>query len=536
MSKNPLNLDKTWLQAQLADAHWQDLAENHIPNYTLSCRWFGAKNAAIKRFDIILNERLGNDEFVAYLVFVEVVFQSAYTETYFLPITFAPKAAKPEKRWQICPAICGGEEGYLVDALSTEAFRNFLFSQMAGQRTVPLTNGRLDFKKGKQLKPQEVKSELLNAEQSNTTIVYNGEYYLKIYRKLFRDSNPDFELTQHLSERAGYPHSPTFMGSINLLRPNMYTVTLGLMQMRVDNEGTAWDWMLAQTERFYHNLARRKLSEEQIPKVPLYKPLPAEKLPLILLDLIGIEALGRIELLAKRTAEMHLALFQEYENKNFIPINFNEDYQVWLLNRLLYQLDNRLALLENTIEKFEPQAKSWAESFLDRSDEVKNRILHFNYQFLNSQRIRVHGDYHLGQVLVTQQDFVILDFEGEPESTIRDRKVKQPPLKDVAGMCRSFHYAVFATIFNGKASGLEEEFAAEAGGRYYRAIVAVFLNAYVQAAFEKGLDIGYYKEIDYLLRYHILEKAIYELGYELNSRPNWATIPLKGIMQILNND
>jgi maltose alpha-D-glucosyltransferase/alpha-amylase len=209
---------------------------------------------------------------------------------------------------------------------------------------------------------------------------------------------------------------------------------------------------------------------------------------------------------------------------------------VWLLNRLLYQLDNRTSLLENKIEQFDERAAEWAKSFLDRSDDVKNIILNFNYQLLNSQRIRVHGDYHLGQVLVTQNDFVILDFEGEPESTIRDRKVKQPPLKDVAGMFRSFHYAVFADIFNGKAANLEEEYAVEAGGRYYRAVVAVFLNAYIDSAYAKGLDIGYYKEIEYLLRYHILEKAIYELGYELNSRPNWVTIPLKGIMQILNND
>lgn len=532
----PMQIDQPWLTAELTDAFWQELATAHIPKYTLACRWFGAKSAAIKRFDIILKERVGNEDFTAYLLFVEVVFQSAYTETYFLPISFVPTANKPEKGWRVCEATCGNTSGYLVDALSLPAFRAFLFTQMTGQRTVALQSGRLEFKKGKSLKPQEVQSEILNAEQSNTTIVYNNNYYLKIYRKLFRDSNPDFELTQHLSERASYAYSPTFMGSINLLRPNMYTVTLGLMQMRVDHEGGAWDWMLKQVERFFSNLERRKLTEEQIPKVPLYKPLPAEKLPLILLDLIGIEALERIALLAKRTAEMHLALFQEYENKNFIPINFTEDYQVWLLNRLLYQLDNRLALLDNTFEKFDTQAKAWAKSFLERSDEVKNRILHFNYEVLNSQRIRVHGDYHLGQVLVSTNDFVILDFEGEPESTIRDRKVKQPPIKDVAGMCRSFHYAVFATIFNGKAGKLEEDFAVEAGGRYYRAVVAVFLNAYIQAAFEKGLDIGYYKEIDYLLRYHILEKAIYELGYELNSRPNWVTIPLKGIMQILNND
>ncbi len=531
-----LQINEDWLNATLEKDFWQEFVNAAMPGYTSTCRWFGAKNAPIKRFEPGITEKVGTENFTAYLLFVDVIFQTAYSETYFVPVTFMADDEDIDDRWKIAPCTSGKLQGWLVDALGIAAFRNYLFSQITDQKNVQLGIGWLEFKKGQTLKKQEVESEILNAEQSNTTVVYNGEYFLKIYRKLFRDSNPDFELTHQLSERAGYKHSPAFLGSVNLVRPNLYTITLGLMQQRVDNEGTAWDWMQVQVERYFNNVARRKLDMEQIPKVPLYKPLPAEKLPLTLLDLIGIETLGRIELLAKRTAEMHLALFQEYENKNFIPTNFNEDYQVWLLNRLLYQLDNRTSLLENKIDEFDERAAEWAKSFLDRSDDVKNIILNFNYQLLNSQRIRVHGDYHLGQVLVTQNDFVILDFEGEPESTIRDRKVKQPPLKDVAGMFRSFHYAVFADIFNGKAANLEEEHAFEAGGRYYRAVVAVFLNAYIDSAYAKGLDIGYYKEIEYLLRYHILEKAIYELGYELNSRPNWVTIPLKGIMQILNND
>jgi len=270
--------------------------------------------------------------------------------------------------------------------------------------------------------------------------------------------------------------------------------------------------------------------------VPLYTGCAAEKLPLTLLDLVGIETLERVSLLAKRTAEMHLALFSEKTNHEFIPATFNEDYQVWLHNRLLYQLDNRVAIIENMIDNLKGQTKEWAVEFLKSTEMIKNRILSFDYQKLNSHRIRIHGDYHLGQVLVTDDDFYILDFEGEPDSTIRDRKIKQPPIKDVAGMFRSFHYAIFGTIFTSNPTKLPEDMLIEAGGRYYRTIVAVFLDSYINKAFKEGLDIGYYKEIDYLLRYHILEKAIYELGYELNSRPSWAIIPLKGINQILNND
>ena len=173
---------------------------------------------------------------------------------------------------------------------------------------------------------------------------------------------------------------------------------------------------------------------------------------------------------------------------------------------------------------------------LANKEAIKNHILKFDEENLNSARSRIHGDYHLGQILITGDDFCILDCEGEPESTIRDRKVKQPPVKDLAGLCRSYHYAVFATVFNSLPENIDRETATELGGRLYRIITGLSLDRYVETAMDNGLNIGYAKEIDFLLRYHIFEKAIYEIGYELNSRPDWVIIPLKGIIQILKND
>jgi maltose alpha-D-glucosyltransferase/alpha-amylase len=138
--------------------------------------------------------------------------------------------------------------------------------------------------------------------------------------------------------------------------------------------------------------------------------------------------------------------------------------------------------------------------------------------------------------MTEDDDFYIIDYEGEPESTIRDRKVKQTPLKDVAGMLRSFHYAVYATIFSEKNSfKLSKEELFEAGEKYYKAISAVFLNRYIETAMDNQLDIGYKSEIKNLLEYHLLEKAVYEIGYELKARPDWVIIPLTGIKQILEN-
>jgi maltose alpha-D-glucosyltransferase/alpha-amylase len=308
------------------------------------------------------------------------------------------------------------------------------------------------------------------------------------------------------------------------------------MQEKVANEGDAWVYFKAKVGDFFSKIVEKPSLTKSLQKVALYKPLDIRDLEPELVDLIGYESLKSVKMLAQRTAEMHIAISSHRSNYTFLPITFNEDYVVWLKNRLIYQFDRRLDLIEKTIDALDGLSREYAETFLERKEDIINTILSFDESKLISKRIRIHGDYHLGQVLKQGDDFIILDFEGEPESTIRDRKVKQPPIKDVAGMIRSFHYAIYANIFE-----IEKEHPKlrnelfEAGSVYYRATVAVFLNTYLNIAMKNNLSIGYAEEVNYLLRYHLLEKAIYELGYELNSRPDWAIIPLRGIMNLLEN-
>ena len=433
-----------------------------------------------------------------------------------------------------------GQAGFLVDALYAPVFRESLFRNIARDKVMDVGYGKLNLNRGSGLvwkKGSEVVSKMLNLEQSNTTIVYNDAYFLKIYRKLYRDQNPDFEMNRFLTEKTEFTQTPSYSGAINWTKIGFYSITMGLMQRKVENKGDIWPLWLKQVEGYFNRIEALDLRVSSLPKVPLYQPVNVADLPQPFPILIGEDALERVQLLAKRTAEMHLALFWDRTDHNFVPIQYSEDYKAWLQNRILYLLDHRITTMESVMDKFNPQVKAFAEEFLARKVEVKNLILNFDERKLSSSRIRIHGDYHLGQVLLADDDdFVILDFEGEPEATIRDRKVKHSPLKDVAGMMRSFHYAVFGTIFGKHSFKMSEEDLTEAGGRYYRAIVSVFLDTYLKIAFDEGLNIGYYKEIDFLLKYHIFEKAIYELGYELNSRPEWVIIPLKGLNQILNND
>jgi len=536
-NQNQLTVQLDWKDALTSKEFRRILKNEILPKYLFSCRWFGAKSGPIKQYELETRLDYNYKKQHYMMLFVEVVFYTANTENYFLPIGFV---AEPEDEKSIITKInFNGVEGFLVDALFLSDFRESLFVNIVNKSVINVTDGFLTFEKGpniEKISADKITSNILNAEQSNTTLVYNNNYYLKIYRKLFRDTNPDYEITKFLTKKSNFKNSPVFAGSITWGKEDFFKVSIGLMQEKIENQGDAWPFFLQKTHEYFKRVARKNVNVNLLPKIELYQPTTIDKLPLIYIELITLEVLSKVELLAKRTAEMHYALFSEKADKAFAPIGFSEDYRVWLLNKLLYQLDNRINLLENNLNKLSEKSRAFAEQFLENKGKVKSAIINFNEELLSSSRIRIHGDYHLGQVIMQEDDFFILDFEGEPESTIRDRKVKQPPLKDVAGMCRSFHYAVYATVFKHEEYGLTEEVMAEAGGRFYRAVVSIFLNTYINTSMDLGLNIGYKKEISFLLRYHLFEKAIYELGYELNSRPDWVVIPLKGISQIINND
>jgi maltose alpha-D-glucosyltransferase/alpha-amylase len=543
MATNALTVQSGWKEIfEGSDAALRlEFAADILPGYLKKMRWFGAKSSKIKRYKIehLLPFKISARDTV-YMLFVEVVFQASNTETYFLPVALSKESVG--ETGTICEIIDkgGANKGYLVDAIYTEKFRTALFTHILGRKKVDLVTGQLRFSRGKILRGKmtgkEIQSRVLALEQSNSTILYQEKYFLKIYRKLFRNDNPDLELTRFLSEKTEFENSPSFAGGIEWVRADYYTVSLALMQEKVENQGEAWNDALDEIEEFFKRVEELSVKMEELPKIDLYRPIALHEVPEFYKKLAGEAMLEKVKKLAIRTAEMHVALFSDKTDRHFTSEAFTSDYTVWLLNRVMYMFDQRFNLLEQNIDKLKGQAREYAAYFIENKDLIKDKLLNFDEQNLNSCRIRIHGDYHLGQVLLTGDDFCILDFEGEPESTIRDRKVKQPPIKDLAGLFRSYHYAVFATLFQRLGGGDRAGFFTEVGGRYYRLLVAVSLHYYTKTAMDGGLNIGYAKEIDFLLRYHLFEKAIYELGYELHARPDWVIIPLKGIMQILKND
>jgi len=523
---------------------WEELVEDKdfidvflsdvLENYIQKQRWYGGKSSQLKYIELSEYFRIQQGDEVYFGLLLEVNFVEAFYHHYFLPIAFVSDENFAQEN-RILPLKLKDQEGFIIDAMYLESFRKVVYERIVN--ALPVDRTPVQYHKSETFEfPEYKSSNFLGAEQSNTSIIYNDQFILKFFRRIYADKNPDYEMSHFLSFTKDFKHTPKYLGSINITDSDNINITIGLMQELVPNQGDAWEYFLEELHKIYASIDVKNISIKDLPDIELFKRCSIRKLPPQIVDWVGLNLLTKVQLLAQRTAEMHIALGSEFADTSFTPTRFNGDYTVWLKNRLTYMFQNRLNLTENNLHKLKGYTLTLAREFLDSKNEIRKRLVNFDWTKLKGERIRIHGDYHLGQILVQNDDFCILDFEGEPESTIRDRKVKQPPLKDVAGLFRSFHYAIYSTIFNNIDSyKKDKEELFEYGELLYKYFISVFLETYRSVTQEANLSIGYTNERVYLLKYCLLEKAIYELGYELNSRPKWTIIPLKGIVNIMNS-
>jgi maltokinase len=528
------NFDVSW-EALLEDKEFVKIfLSDVLEDYIIRQRWYGGKASKLKYIELAEYFRIQQDGEVYYGLILEINFEEAFYQHYFLPIAFVSDENFAQKD-RIFPIKIKGQEGYIIDAINLEAYRKLVFERIS--KAEPNDTSKVQYHKSSLFNNVSYESSrFMGLEQSNTSIVYNEKYVLKFFRRIYADKNPDYEMSRFLSEKKGFKHTPPFLGSLNIVDSEKTFITIALMQRIIPNQGDAWGYMLKEFHEVFLNLEAKNINVNTLPGTELFLRLDIDDVPSEILKWIGANLFLKIKTLAKRTAEMHIVLGSEFEETAFTPAHFNGDYTVWLKNRLLYQFQNRLNAIENNLHKLDGLTLALAKEFLDKKNIIRKRFVTFDWTKLKGERIRVHGDYHLGQILVKDDDFYILDFEGEPESTIRDRKVKQPPLKDVAGLFRSFHYAIYATIFNnGNAYKCSQDDLFKAGELLYRYLTGIFLRTYIDEVQEANLNIGYNQERLFILKYCLLEKAVYELGYELNSRPRWALIPLKGISNIINH-
>ncbi|HXQ91784.1 MAG TPA: maltose alpha-D-glucosyltransferase, partial [Nitrososphaerales archaeon] len=515
-----------------------------LPQYLRSNRWFGGKGRTIEQIrirEVITfwdDPTTGNAQL---LVFADIYYTEGLPESYFLPLTYSSVdisgQLKDANRRSIVSkvSIDKNTPGVLFDAVYDESFRSRLLEFVAAGKSASGSQSEImGIKSADDLTLDKIslKSTVTGADQSNTSVLYEDKFILKFLRRIEEGPNPEVEIEAALI-RNKFEEIPRLMGSASYKAPAAEAATVAILEEYIRNEGDAWALFHGQFERFLEDI----LSAKRLTESPLNSPileLAQKELPESVLEELGQPFDDWIILLGKRTGEFHLALLKEADDPDFKPEPFGYLEQVAVAQSMT-SYSNRIFQQCRSSTNLNPDAVRELGVILSHQQEIVRRFGELKKVRLDCMRSRVHGDYHLAQVLFTGKDFVLIDFEGEPARSLTDRRLKRSPIRDVAGMIRSFHYAAMSVILNNNNPKIKEntELVLGAARFWYKAVSALFLRSYLATVANSVILPSDRNSLSVLLDAFLLEKVIYELGYELNNRPDWISIPIKGIEDLL---
>jgi maltose alpha-D-glucosyltransferase/alpha-amylase len=476
-------------------------AAPHLAEYVVPRRWFRGKSRPVTGAQITTAIPLDVPQRKAWFAVVRVSFADGGEEDYALPLLAADAAASAEARASRPHlVVCDLPQGCsLLDALGDAQVLEGLLDVAVAAQVRAGDGAEL---RGRSFDDGPARGafhpRVLGVEQSNTSVVFGEKYILKVIRKLDDGVSPDLDMGTFLTG-AGYDHAPKVAGAIELARGSREPATAAILHRYVPNRGDAWAFFLA---RLADAAAARGGD-----------PLGADR-PLV-------------RLLAARVAEMHLLLASRPDLPAFAPEPIDRVERAQLAGSVRVSLERALRALSSRRGSLPDEAGRALDAVASRTDDFAARLNAFVAARTPVWKTRLHGDLHLGQVLVTGDDFTLIDFEGEPARPLAERKAKRSPLADLAGLLRSFHYAATAAA-RADAGGDRARFAAwhrEAS----REIVSTYLREARRAPFLALND----DDTLALLDFYLLEKCVYELHYELNNRPDWTAIPLVGLASLI---
>ncbi len=509
-------------------------------------RWFGGKAKRLKATRITDAVPVPAEEPVGHALLARTEYVEGEPEVYLVSLAEASGDAAERLLRESAGAVIaraaappGAPATVLYDAMVDRDFCLALLETIARRRRLKGEAGEVVATRTRAFgRPDDVLPEprILGAEQSNTSVLYGDRFILKLFRRLDRGTNPDLEIGRFLTERS-FPHIPAVAGALEYLPDKGEPYTLGLLQAFVPNQGDGW----RHAQDFLHGYldeARARTAEHPLPPVSTASLVAlADERPSELVDHMMAPYMETARLLGRRTAELHLVLASGSGDPHFAPEPFSALYQRSLYQSLRTLTRSTFQLLRQQLSNLPDATRQMARRVLDLEPDVLRRFKSVLDGRITGTRIRCHGDYHLGQVLHTGRDFVIIDFEGEPARSIGERRIKRSPLADVAGMLRSFHYAAHAALIALETSGVygpDASAGLEPWARLWHAwSSAAFLGAYLETASADRFLPHTRPEISALLDIYLLEKAIYEMGYELNNRPAWLRIPFEGLFQLM---
>jgi maltose alpha-D-glucosyltransferase / alpha-amylase len=513
-----------------------------LPEFLPKQRWFAAKSRHIQSTRIINWIPLG--EIPSALVIVEVQFEAGEPSVYLLPLALTSGDDADELRRTtpnaiVAPTTSGKETGVLHDGVFSDKFCLELLSLIEHARELSARHGSIRGIRGKAFADivgsgeGQLAVRRGSAEQSNTSILFGDRFILKLFRRLEPGQNPDAEIGQFLTEKTSFDRTPPFAGSIELKpSPDSEPITVAMLQGLVANEGDGWKWTVEELDRYFETCAPLRFPDNV--ESEMGDPLELSNHPVsqAAKDALGIY-FDAATTLGRRTAELHLALASRPDDPAFAPEPSTAENLRALITDLYQHASRVLDVLKERVSFLPDEVVEIAAAVLSRRRRILDHFRLLESEGLQTQRIRIHGDYHLGQVLKVKTDFVILDFEGEPARSLSYRRAKQCPLKDVAGMLRSFSYAAYSSLISYTTRHPDDVARLEPWAQLWeRSAAAAFLRAYRETARGAEFLPAANADLKNLLDLFLLDKAVYEVLYELNARPAWVRIPLMGIMAL----
>jgi maltose alpha-D-glucosyltransferase/alpha-amylase len=505
----------------MAEKVRRQLEEDVLPRFVIAQRWYGAKGEAVNR--VVINDYVEwvTADYKWLVALTQIERTACESLSYFLPLALAWENGNEERLHAMSPTTVAkvrqqAKIGIIGDAFADAAFCRAVVQAIGTRQTLACEQGSINFmptaafatRAGEDFVNLPVRPP--STQGSNTAIVLGEQLFLKGYRHLQIGVHPEFEIGRFLTDVAHFPNIAPVFGVVEYQGSDGNNMTLALLQGYIENQGDCWSYTLDYLSRF--------LEECRTAVEPVEPAAQVHSAYLILIHTLG-----------QRTGELHNALGKVTGDCAFDPESITDiDLTDWVL-RVQAEAVATLELLEHRAEGLAETVRETAQTLLTQRNALTERLNACIVGQMKAVKTRYHGDFHLGQVLLSQNDFVFTDFEGEPARPFAERRHKHSPLRDVAGMLRSFNYAAHTALAQATTERPTDLAKFEPLVRDWEAEVGrVFLTAYNEVVPRSG-DASQRG----LLELFLLEKALYEVRYELDNRPLWVDIPLLGILSLL---
>ncbi|TBW29083.1 maltose alpha-D-glucosyltransferase [Gramella sp. KN1008] len=523
----------------------QKLSAQILPPYLNNRRWFESAGRILQEISIKEWVELKIEGLPTRILILEVIYNEGLPELYQLPVSFVTEENEKvlneiPKRGIIAELMISNKKGYLFDSVYAEDFRDHLLEGFRKSKRTKSTSGEMDFsleKKALKELAEHPRSELVNTEHRQTLITYDNQFLLKLYRRLDTSFNPDVETIRFLSTKTSFTRISKYAGAISFTHKSGKPYIFAMLQHVVENQGEVWEHVKDSLDRFFENvLTTTKSVEFERSSNNILNGLAYEDFPEPVQELLGIILPERMYQLGEFTAELHKSLSQNSADRDFDKEESSLHYQRSLYSGLQTLTRTSLEKLKSVLQDLPEDVREEAREVIGLKQEILKCFRNIYHHKISVMKIRTHGDYHLKQILWTGREYIMNSFEGDPSKSFSERRIRRSAMRDLAAMIRSLHYAAYSNILSAEyAQQRKEGNLEEWAETWHYYISRLYIKAYLENAGNSDFVPKDPEDFKILMNTFLLEKALYELNFEIQNRPEWIIIPIRGIKAVIEH-